>query len=132
MNDEPILENLLTVMIKEILDDPCLDEMAKRLETQPVPLYGEIDNDEPPGISYLSKDLPKEEDKLLNLFEANMREVNSCEELELKRKMLFLDEDSVRFQESILDNTVFNIIQEATHSECDLMKAPRTYISKKP
>ena len=119
-------------MLKEILDDPCLDEMANRLDTQPISIYPEIDNDEPPGIPYLSPDLVEDEKKLNDLFDNNIKELNVCDAKELNRKKMFLGEDSVRFMESIVDNTLFNIIQEATHSECDLMKAPRTYISKKP
>lgn len=126
-----MLENVLTSMIKEILDDPCLDEMARRIETQPIPLYSETDNDNPPGISYLNGALVENAEKLDKLFEDNVKEVNVCEEAEYKRKKMFMEEDSVRFVESILDNTLFNIIQESTHGECDLMKAPRTYISKK-
>lgn len=132
MGDEPLLENVLTTMLKEILDDPCLDEMANRLEAQPISIYPEIDNDEPPGIPYLSPSLVEEEKKLNALFDENIKELNVCDAKELNRKKMFLSEDSVRFMESIMDNTLFNIIQEATHSECDLMKAPRTYISKKP
>lgn len=126
-----MLENVLTTMIKEILDDPCLDEMAKRIETQPVPLYSETDNDNPPDISYLTSKLVSESDKLEKLFEDNVKELNVCDEGEYKRKRMFMEEDSVRFIESIIDNTLFNIMQETTHGECDLMKAPRTYITKK-
>lgn len=130
MPDEPVMENVLTVMLKEILDDPCLDEMAKRLCEQPMPIYNEIDNDEMPGITYLSNELPTDEGMLMKLFEDHIKESNVCDEGELKRKMLFMDEDTGMFLESIIDNTVFNIIQEATHEECDLMKPPRTYLSK--
>ena len=132
MSEEPLLESVFTGMIKEILDDPCLDEMARRLEDQPVSLYPEVDNDEPPGISYLGKDLVEDEAKLEELFDNNIKELNVCDDKELERKLLFMNEDAVRFMESIVDNTLFNIVQEATHGECDLMKAPRTYISKKP
>ena len=119
-------------MLKEILDDPCLDEMATRLEAQSTSLYPELDNDALPGIDYLSHELIEDEKKIVSLFENNIKELNVCDEKELERKMLFLDEDAIRFKESIIDNTLFNIIQEATHGECDLMKAPRTYITKKP
>lgn len=118
-------------MLKEILDDPCLDVMANRMETQPVPLFAETDNYQPPGISYLNGDLVSEPEKLEQLFENNVKELNVCEEADYKRKKMFMQEDSVRFLESILDNTLFNIIQEGTHGECDLMKAPRTFISNK-
>lgn len=131
ITDEPVLENVMTSMIKEILDDTCLDEMAKRMDQQPTALYPEFDNDNPPGINDLSKDLVEEEKGTEKLFEKFIKEANACDEKELDRKMLFLNEDYVRFTESILDNTLFNIVQEATHGECDLMKAPRTYIAKK-
>ena len=131
VGDEPLLENVLTGMLKEILDDPCLEEMAKRIQEQPVSIYTEIDNDEPPGISYLDKELIEDEKKVEEMLDAYTQETNTCDGKELERKMLFLKEDYVRFTESIFDNTLFNIIQEATHTECDLMKAPRTYIGKK-
>ncbi len=125
------MENVLTGMLKEILDDPCLDEMAKRLDSQPIAIFPETDNDEAPGISYLSPELDPEERQRAEKYDSHIRELNVCDAKEFDRKMLFLDEDSVRFIESIVDNTMFNVIQEATHGECDLMKAPRTYISKK-
>ncbi len=130
--DEPLLEGVLTGMLKEILDDPCLDEMAKRVQEQPTALYPEIDNDLPPDITYLSSKLVEDEKAVEDLFADYIKESNACDVKELDRKMLFLNQDYVRFTESIFDNTLFNIIQEATHGECDLMKAPRTYISKKP
>lgn len=130
--DEPLMENILTGMIKEILDDPCLDEMAKRIDNQPIALYTDIDNCEAPGISYLDNNLVEEEKDTVEELYANYTNVTNTQDgKELGRKIVFLNVDYNRLTESIVDNTLFNIMQEATHSECDLLKAPRTYISKK-
>ena len=132
LNEEPLFENVLSLMLKEILDDPALDVMAERLATQPVPLFAETDDGPAPGIAHLDRQPIADPQALQRRFAQHVRELNVCEDSEYARKRLFLDDDSGHFLESIIDNTLFNILQEATHSECDLMKAPRTYISKKP
>jgi len=128
--DEPLMEDILTGMLKEIMIDPSLEEMAKRIEDQPISMYTNINNCKAPDISYLSNELVEDE-KIEKLYDDYVKEANSEEGKDFRRKLLFLNEDYVRLTEAILDNTLFNIMQEATHGECDLMKAPRTYITKK-
>lgn len=128
--DQPLMEDILTGMIKEIMIDPSLEEMVRRIEDQPTSMYTDINNCEPPGISYLSNELV-EDDKIEELYDEYAKDTNMEEGKDFGRKLVFLNEGYVRLTEAILDNTLFNIVQEATHGECDLMKAPRTYITKK-
>eukprot|EP00826_Nyctotherus_ovalis_P001697 TRINITY_DN10294_c0_g1_i11.p2 TRINITY_DN10294_c0_g1~~TRINITY_DN10294_c0_g1_i11.p2 ORF type:complete len:107 (-),score=43.15 TRINITY_DN10294_c0_g1_i11:53-373(-) len=98
-------------------------------------LYTDTDNLSAPGISYLSRELVGDGDKTEEQRDGYVEAANSEEGKDFRRKLVFLNQEYVRLTEAILDNTLFNVVQEATHGECDLMKAPRTcllYTSPSP
>ena len=49
-----------------------------------------------------------------------MREVTGTEEDELFRKRMFMQEPFVELMEFILEDTMFNLMEEATFEEFDL------------
>jgi len=46
------------------------------------------------------------------------------------RKRMFLQEPFVELMEFMLEDTVFNLIEESTFEEFDLTQAPRIYIRR--
>jgi len=57
-------------------------------------------------------------------------EVSGYENEEMFRKRMFLQEPFVELMEFMLEDTVFNLIEEATFEEFDLTQAPRIYIRR--
>lgn len=51
-------------------------------------------------------------------------------EEELFRKRMFNDKNFVDLMEYMLEDTLFNLMEEATYEEFDLTQAPKIYIRK--
>jgi hypothetical protein len=49
---------------------------------------------------------------------------------EIFRKRMFLDKNFVDLLEFMLEDTIFNLMEEATYEEFDLTQAPKIYIRK--
>lgn len=49
---------------------------------------------------------------------------------ELFRKRMFLENNFVGMLEYMLEDTLFNLMEEATYEEFDLTQAPKIYIRK--
>ena len=64
------------------------------------------------------------------MYEEHLREVTGAEEDELFRKRMFMQEPFVELMEFILEDTMFNLMEEATYEEFDLTQPPRIYIRK--
>lgn len=56
--------------------------------------------------------------------------MSGYENEEMFRKRMFLQEPFVELMEFMLEDTVFNLIEEATFEEFDLTQAPRIYIRR--
>lgn len=126
------MENVLRDAISEIFEDDSLENLLEKIEEEPSSLFALMDNSEPPSCKYLSDHLHDEEEKegLENQYNQMIRDVNDCSEHEIERKRMFLDKNFILFVESILDSTIFNIMQETTYKEFDLCSPPKTYIKK--
>jgi hypothetical protein len=44
-------------------------------------------------------------------------------------KTLFLEEEFIELTDLIMENTFFNIIQETTRKECDLLRISKTFVT---
>jgi len=51
-------------------------------------------------------------------------------EQEVFRKRMFLENNFVEMIEYMLEDTLYNLMEEATYSEFDLTQAPKIYIRK--
>lgn len=51
-------------------------------------------------------------------------------DVELFRKRMFLENNFVGMLEYMLEDTLFNLMEEATYEEFDLTQAPKIYIRK--
>lgn len=52
------------------------------------------------------------------------------EDQEIFRKRMFLERPFVDLLEFMLEDTIFNLMEEATYEEFDLTQAPKIYIRK--
>ena len=120
-------------MLSDILEDEEVTRVISRLDDQPTPLYPMLNNSTPPDCTYLKEELltDEEEEKVVAKIEDEIRELNNISDQELERKRMFMDTEMVAFFESIVDSTLFNIMQEATFGETNLSNPSKTYIRKK-
>ena len=63
-------------------------------------------------------------------YEQELKEVSGIDASELSRKRMFLEEPFVDLMEFMLEDTLFNLMEEATYSEFDLGQPPKIYIRK--
>jgi hypothetical protein len=64
-------------------------------------------------------------------FEEELKLVSGVtDDAELFRKRMFLDNNFVGMLEYMLEDTLFNLMEEATYEEFDLTQAPKIYIRK--
>jgi len=66
----------------------------------------------------------------LAVYEENLRELTGVDDDELFRKWMFMQEPFVELMEFMLEDTMFNLMEEATYEEFDLTMPPKIYICK--
>lgn len=65
-------------------------------------------------------------------YEEHLKEVTGVDDKELFRKRLFLEDHFSNLMEFMLEDTMFNLMEEATYEEFDLTQPPKIYIRKDP
>lgn len=138
---ETLVDNFVLEAIHEILESEDLDKVLTDCEQRPGCLMStHITNDKPPGFEVLAKALPEvEETNFRNQNTANYEEelmrtsgLDQVEggEQEVFRKRMFLEGNFVDMIEFMLEDTLYNLMEEATYNEFDLTQAPKIYIRK--
>lgn len=88
-------------------------------------LYANFDGEEPAHIRPAIKAQDPEADEEPKLQEteavANKRNFRDF-------RYLFLEDEFVELVDLIMENTFFNIIQETTRKECDLLRVSKTFV----
>jgi hypothetical protein len=64
------------------------------------------------------------------VLEKDLMQLTSINETDLFRKRMFMDKPFVDLLEFMLEDTIFNLMEEATYEEFDLTQAPKIYIRK--
>ena len=63
-------------------------------------------------------------------YEEELKDVSGVNGEELFRKRMYMEKPFVELMEFILEDTLFNLMEEATYEEFDLGQPPRIYIRK--
>lgn len=93
-------------------------------------------NDEPPSTEKLYKDMPVPKPQDLQplreqeVYTENLKELTGNDDDDILRKTAFMDKKFTDMLEYMLEDTMFNLMEEATFKEFDLMQAPKIYIRK--
>jgi hypothetical protein len=132
--DEPLLENILSDVVHDILESEDINCLFDKIENEPPELFGCLDNDDPPSQVYLSNELVATDHELATknseIYEKQLKNLTGLEDKELSRKRLYVDKNFSNLVEFMLEDTLFNLMEEATYEEFDLTQAPKTYIRK--
>lgn len=109
-------EIILAKAIIDILNDPYLDSQMKNIDNQPVQLYSKFDSQEPAGIDKVGMQIDQPVEKKNKTV--NYKDYNN----------LFLCEEFTELVDYMMENTFFNIIQETTRKESDLLRLSKTFL----
>ena len=93
-----------------------------------------MSNDQPPNCSILNNNLYNErvqyENQNIGIYENELKCLSNTDDKELFRKRMFMEKPFVDLLEFMLEDTLFNLMEEATYEEFDLTQAPKIYIRK--
>jgi hypothetical protein len=140
---ETLVENFCLEALHDILEGEDLFKALNECEQRPTCLMStHITNEQPPGFNVLARDLPPAEDSEMEFrnqnsahYEKELKTVSGLGlvdggETEIFRKRMFLENNFVDMVEYMLEDTLYNLMEEATYEEFDLTQAPKIYIRK--
>jgi hypothetical protein len=132
---ESLMENIITEAMNDILESEELDQLLDNLEKKPSTLYEPaVENLDPPSCEDLGITLVNTDTKYVNQnaepYEEELKELTGFEDKDLFRKRMFMEKPFVDLLEFMMEDTIFNLMEEATFEEFDLTQAPKIYIRK--
>lgn len=130
---ESLIENIVNEAMHDILESADFDKLLDDCTSSRAGLYlHAINNEAEPEAeeAFKSEKPDLEEDTAHAVYEKHLREVTGVEEDELFRKRMFMQEPFVELMEFMLEDTMFNLMEEATYEEFDLTQPPKIYIRK--
>ena len=130
---ESLIENIVNEAMHDILESADFDKLLDDCTSSRAGLYlHAINNEAEPEAeeAFKSEKPDSEEETAHAVYEKHLREVTGVEEDELFRKRMFMQEPFVELMEFMLEDTMFNLMEEATYEEFDLTQPPKIYIRK--
>lgn len=136
--NETLFENVLNEMMNDILHDQEMDALLDQCHLTSGGIFNQIvtSNEDAPSTSniYHELDLPKDDEISVLIdqqcYVNNLKELTGNDDDDIKRKTCFMDKKFTDMLEYTLEDTIFNLMEEATYEEFDLMQAPKIYIRK--
>ena len=129
-------------MMNDILHDSEMDALLDNCHQVSGGIFNQIvtsDQDPPSTDKIYNMEGDDEEDRLeapkdvvteQAVYRNNLKELTGNDDDDLVRKNCFLDKNFTNMIEYMLEDTLFNLMEESTYNEFDLMQAPKIYIRK--
>ena len=123
-------------MMNDILHDKEMDELLDNCFETSGGIFNQIvtSDHEPPSTNKIYQDLPEPQvsqmGSELQVYRNNLKELTGNDDHDIDRKEYFTDKLFTDMLEYMLEDTMFNLMEEATYEEFDLMQAPKIYIRK--
>lgn len=139
---ESLIENVVNEAMHEILESDEFDRMLDECCSAKAGLYSNfITNEAEPSMEdaiceelghelQRSATMQQTFNKPAQVYEEELKEVSGVDDSELFRKRMFLQEPFVELMEFMMEDTLFNLMEEATYEEFDLTQPPQIYIRK--
>lgn len=127
---ESLIQNIVNEAMHDILESADFDTLLDSCSVARAGLYLKAINDDAEPSAEDLKGNGVSEESARKAYEEHLREVTGVEEAELFRKRMFMQEPFVELMEFILEDTMFNLMEEATFEEFDLTQPPKIYIRK--
>ena len=130
--------NVMNELINDVLHDDEMDQLLDNCHDHHGGIFNQVvtSNDQPPSTKSLYKALPAPNEKDLHVlgeqevYTNNLKELTGNDEDDILRKTSFMDKKFSDMLEYMMEDTLFNLLEEATYDEFDLMQAPKIYIRK--
>ncbi len=131
---ESLIENIVNEAMNDILESDDMDRLLGECQSSQAGIYAAtICNQGEPAQEDSTMPFKMEDVKpalTQAVYEENLREVTGVDDDELFRKRMFMQEPFVELMEFMLEDTMFNLMEEATYEEFDLTMPPKIYIRK--
>lgn len=136
--NETLFTNVLNEMMNDILHDSEMDALLDNCHETSGGIFNQIvtSDQDPPSTEMIYTDLPEPNASNLqgmrdqDVYTNNLKELTGNDDEDILRKTSFLDHYFTDMLEYMLEDTLFNLMEEATYEEFDLMQAPKIYIRK--
>jgi len=128
---ESLIENIINEAMHDILESDEFDRLLDESNAAKAGIYERaITNQAAPATEDLCREDIQDPSKAGEAYEDELKEVSGVNAEELFRKRMYLQKPFVDLMEFILEDTLFNLMEEATYEEFDLGQPPRIYIRK--
>ena len=138
---EGLIENIVNEAMHDILESEEFDKLLDDCTQAKAGLYATaITNEAEPSkediiqenesVRPSSQEKKSSYNKPAAVYEEELKEVSGVDDGELFRKRMFMQEPFVDLMEFMLEDTLFNLMEEATYEEFDLGQPPQIYIRK--
>jgi hypothetical protein len=128
---ETLVDNFVLEALHEIMESEDLDKALTDCEQRPACLMSShITNEKPPGFEVLAMALPETEETTFRnqntaKYEEELMKSSGLDQVEggdqeVFRKRMFLESNFVDMIEFMLEDTLYNLMEEATYNEFDL------------
>ena len=134
--NETLYQNVINEMMNDILHDKEMDQLLDNCFEASGGIFNQIvtSDHEPPSTNRIYEDLEEPQVQQigsdLQVYRNNLKELTGNDDHDIDRKLYFTDKLFTDMLEYMLEDTVFNLMEEATYEEFDLMQAPKIYIRK--
>ena len=126
-----MVDNFVLEALHEIMESGDLDKALTDCEQRPACLMSaHITNEKPPGFEVLAQALPDAEETVFRnqntaRYEEELMRASGLDQVEggdqeVFRKRMFLETNFVDMIEFMLEDTLYNLMEEATYNEFDL------------
>ena len=124
--------------MNDILHDAEMDELLDNCHDTNGGIFNQIvtSNQDAPSTEKIYLDNPHPNSHDLNclheqvVYTNNLKDLTGNNDDDVIRKTGFMDKKFTDMLEYMLEDTIFNLIEEATFEEFDLTQAPKIYIRK--
>ena len=132
---ESLIENIINEAMHDILESNEFESLLDECVTSKAGLYNcAITNEAEPAMQDLFTESEQIDTSAMykpaRVYEEEVKEVSGVDDSELFRKRMFLQEPFVDLMEFMMEDTLFNLMEEATYEEFDLTQPPQIYIRK--
>lgn len=122
---QSLVENILLDAVHEIIESKEIDELLNGCEKKvPGLIETNTNQDQPPSCDILQTSTYDEylqyKNQNISKYEEELKAVSGMDDKELFRKRMFMEKPFVDLIEFMLEDTLFNLMEEATYEEFDL------------
>ena len=133
---ETVFENVLNEIVNSVLNEREMNQLLDNCHQTQGGIFNQIvtSNAKPPSTDNIYRNATFDDSnntcQELPVYTNNLKELTGNDDNDILRKNCFMDRKFVDMLEYMMEDTIFNLMEEATYEEFDLTQAPKIYIRK--